>query len=208
MFESQGELLGHAIVEFSPLRGSTSNDATTILAQGVAENHFYGTTRFAVLDFKGPFIEAYLVGYGLSFVGGLFSLITAIIWGASLGKNVSMSPAPFLLTAYAGLLPIYAYIRARTINAVWNNIRIGPARFESVLRARDLIWLYVSNLVAIILTLGLATPWAFIRTYRYRASKTTAIASAPLDAFVQAEAQQVGAAGEEVGELFDIDIGL
>jgi uncharacterized membrane protein YjgN (DUF898 family) len=178
------------------------------LVQFVAENHFYGTTRFTVLDFKGPFIEPYIVGYGLFFLGSLFSGIALGIWGASLGKNPSVLPASLLLFVYAGLLPIYAYIRARTINAVWNNIRIGPACFESMLRARDLIWLYVSNLVAIILTLGLATPWAVIRTYRYRASKTTVIASGPLDGFVQGEAQQVSAVGEEVGELLDIDIGL
>ena len=35
LFERHGELFGHLVVEFSPLRGSTSNDATTILAQGV-----------------------------------------------------------------------------------------------------------------------------------------------------------------------------
>ena len=34
LFEGHGERLGHVVVEFSPLRGSTSNDATTILAQG------------------------------------------------------------------------------------------------------------------------------------------------------------------------------
>jgi hypothetical protein len=34
LFESHGEWLGHIVVEFPPLRGSTSNDATTILAQG------------------------------------------------------------------------------------------------------------------------------------------------------------------------------
>jgi hypothetical protein len=33
MFEGHGERLGHLVVEFSPLRGST-DDATTTLAQG------------------------------------------------------------------------------------------------------------------------------------------------------------------------------
>ena len=34
LFKRQGEQLAHVVVEFSPLRGSTSNDATTILTQG------------------------------------------------------------------------------------------------------------------------------------------------------------------------------
>ena len=66
----------------------------------------------------------------------------------------------------------------------------------------------LSNLLAIAFSLGLATPWAAVRAMRYRASKTTAIASGPLDGFAQAEAQQVSVAGEEVAELFDIDIAL
>ena len=47
-----------------------------------------------------------------------------------------------------------------------------------------------------------------VRTHRYRASKTTVIASGSLDSFVQAETQQVSATGQEVGEMFDIDIAL
>jgi len=94
------------------------------------------------------------------------------------------------------------------VNAVWNHLSVGPMRFESVLRARDLIWLYFSNFVAVVLTVGLATPWATVRSMRYRVSKTTAIASGPLDSFAQGEAQKVSVAGEEVAELFDIDIAL
>ena len=109
---------------------------------------------------------------------------------------------------YGGLFLLFAYIRARTTNAIWSAVRIGPLRFESSLRARDLMWLYFSNLLAIACTLGLATPWTAVRAMRYRASKTIAIASGPLDGFAQAEAQQVSVAGEEVAELFDIDIAL
>ena len=38
LFERHGERLGHVVVKFSPLRGSTSNDATTILTQGAGIN--------------------------------------------------------------------------------------------------------------------------------------------------------------------------
>jgi uncharacterized membrane protein YjgN (DUF898 family) len=103
---------------------------------------------------------------------------------------------------------LFAYIRARTTNAVFNNLRVGPLRFECLLRARRLIWIYVSNVVVLLLSLGLATPWAVVRTMRYRASRMTAIAAGPLDSFAQAEAQQLNATGEEVGEMFDIDIAL
>lgn len=168
------------------------------LVRFVAENHWFGTTRFEVADFKKPFINAYANAYGLGLLLGA-AVVGLTVWTAS--------PIAVLLI-YPGLFVLFAYIRARTTNAIWNAVRIGPLRFESALRARDVIWLYFSNLLAIAFTLGLATPWAVVRAMRYRASMTTAIASGSLDGFAQAEAQQVSVAGEEAAELFDIDIAL
>jgi hypothetical protein len=47
-----------------------------------------------------------------------------------------------------------------------------------------------------------------IRTLRYRAAKFAAFASAPIDAITQVEDAHVGAAGQEIAELFDFDIAL
>jgi uncharacterized membrane protein YjgN (DUF898 family) len=185
------------------------------LTQFVAENHAYGATRFALGEgFKTPFVNAYFAAWGLSLIGlfGIGAVVFGVAYlGASAGDVKSNAPlfgffAIFL--TYGMMFLLYGYIRARTINAVFNNLRVGPVRFECVLSARRLIWLYVSNIVVIILSVGLATPWAVVRTMRYRASRMTAIGAGPLDSFVQAESQQLSATGEEVGEMFDIDFGL
>ena len=172
------------------------------LIRFVAENHRYGTTRFEIADFKKPFIGAYANAFGLGIVLAVvvFGLGTAFI-----PPYLFFGPVALF---YGGLLLLFAYIRARTTNAIWNAVRIGPLSFESSLRARDLIWLYLSNLLAIAFTLGLATPWAAVRAMRYRASKTTVIASGQLDGFAEGQAQQVSVAGEEVADFFDIDIAL
>ena len=177
------------------------------LIRFVAENHRYGTTRFEIADFKKQFISAYASAFGLGILlmGALF---TALMWAGALGAKSPVLSAGILVSFYAGLFLLFAYIRARTTNAIWNAVRIGPLNLESSLRARDLIWLYFSNFVVVALTIGLATPWAVVRAMRYRASKTTAIASGPLDGFAEGQAQQVSVAGEEVAELFDIDIAL
>jgi len=175
------------------------------LIRFVAENHRYGTTRFEVADFKKPFIGAYANAFGLGFV------LAAVVFGAGVVMGQGKAPYLFFGTIvlfYGGLFLLFAYIRARTANAIWSAVRIGPLRFESSLRARDLVWLYFTNLLAIAFTLGLATPWAAVRAMRYRASKTAAIASGPLDGFAEGQAQQVSVTGEEVAELFDIDIAL
>jgi len=116
------------------------------------------------------------------------------------------------LTWLAGLgltyLLIYAYLQARLGNLVFNHLTLDSHAFRSSLRARDLLWLYLSNAVAIVLSLGLLVPWARVRLARYRADHLSLVASGDLDGFVQDQTATVGAAGEELGEVFDIDIGL
>lgn len=189
------------------------------LVQFAMENHSYGTTRFALAEgFKKPFVRPYFVAMGVAVLLGValvaFVVAVSVIAGAS-AKAGAPKPAWLSTALVAGVVVFYAllflqiaYIKARTVNAVWNHLSIGPVRFESALRARDLLWLYFSNLVVVILTIALATPWAAVRAMRYRASKTTVVASGPLDGFAQGEAQKVSVAGEEVADLFDIDMAL
>ncbi|HEY3077506.1 MAG TPA: YjgN family protein [Burkholderiales bacterium] len=182
------------------------------LVKYAAQHHAYGTTRFEVADFKKPFIHAYAVAFGLGLLG-VVALIVLVVVAGTIGR--AQPSALVLLGTYAGFLGtyavfllLYAFVRARTTNAVWNAIRIGPVRFECSMRGRDYMWIYLSNVAAIILTLGFATPWAVIRTMRYRARKFVVLAAGPLESFIEGEAAQVGAAGQEIAELFDLDVAL
>ena len=65
---------------------------------------------------------------------------------------------------------VFAYLRARIGNLTLDGTIVGPLRCRSTLRARDLTWLYASNIVAVVATLGIAVPWVTIRMARYRAS--------------------------------------
>lgn len=105
-------------------------------------------------------------------------------------------------------LAFYAYLEARINNLVWNNIELAENRFSSSLRARDLLWIFFSNLIAIIFSFGLLIPWAKIRLARYRLGKLSMLAVTSLAGFVKQEQEKAGATGNEIGELFDIDIGL
>jgi uncharacterized membrane protein YjgN (DUF898 family) len=175
------------------------------LIQFAAENHYFGTTQFSIAEFKKAFIKAYSHAIGL---GILLGIPCALVAGAA---RVSGDPLYELLGSipgYVAYFVILGYLRARTLNAVWNNLAVGGVRFESTLRARDMIRIYLVNIVAVIVTLGFATPWAKVRTLRYRAEHTSVVAAGGLDRFVAAESAQVSAAGEEVGEMFDVDIAL
>ncbi|PPD56292.1 MAG: hypothetical protein CTY10_05065 [Methylotenera sp.] len=133
---------------------------------------------------------------------------------ASKGKMLEILKQPLYLLIGLAVFGLYAffifgfvaYLQARIGNLIWNNTKIDQLTFQSKLRARDFIWLYFSNIVAIMLTFGLATPWAQIRLARYRASKLSIIGDVDFDQFVGDKKAEVKATGEEIAEMFDVDL--
>ncbi|OOV13349.1 DUF898 family protein [Deinococcus sp. LM3] len=69
------------------------------------------------------------------------------------------------------------------------------------------MWITVSNGVAQVLTLGLATPWADIRRNRYLLEGVTVRAIVPLDEFAGRQGGPESALGEAATELLDIGWG-
>ena len=185
--------------------------------QFMAGNHCYGTTQFSVPELKPLYFRIYSWAIGVALVAGfavavLFigigAIAGAVVYG---GDPVAAKALTVQLTTVGGYLTwlvVFAYLRARLANATFNNLIVGPVRFECDLRATGMLGLYLVNIMAILLTLGLATPWAAVRTMRYRTQRMTVIAAGGLDGFVAAETATVTAAGEEVTELFDFDISI
>ncbi|MFW5431233.1 MAG: YjgN family protein [Methylophilaceae bacterium] len=97
------------------------------------------------------------------------------------------------------------YMKARIGNLVWNNTTLDHLSFKSSLRARDYMWIYLTNIVAIAMTFGLATPWAQVRLARYRASKLQIVGDVDFDQFVGDKKEAVKATGEEIADFFDAD---
>jgi len=98
------------------------------------------------------------------------------------------------------------YFQARIGNLIWNNTTLDKLSFKSSLRVRDFFWLYFSNMVVIMLTFGLATPWAQIRMARYRANKLQIVGDVDFDQFVGDKKDEVKATGEEIADMFDVDL--
>ena len=113
-----------------------------------------------------------------------------------------------MLPIYVGYVFAYAYIQAKITNIVWNKIRLGPVRFNCTLKSLDLVKLYLTNAIGIIVFAGLLIPWAVIRTFKYRADHTQVINTAALKAFHGSETATVRAAGAELGDFLDMDLSL
>jgi uncharacterized membrane protein YjgN (DUF898 family) len=185
----------------------------------MAANHYYGATQFEVPELKPIFFRIYSWAIGLGILLGV--ILAAIAWavGFSIGGGVESTEsaketigiAGNIMTfgTYLAWIVVYAYLRARLANATFNNLAIGSwVRFECTLRARDLLGIYVVNILAIVCTLGLAAPWAVVRLMRYRAEHLTLLAPSGLDRFVAKNEAPVSAAGEEMAEMFDIDLSI
>jgi uncharacterized membrane protein YjgN (DUF898 family) len=105
-------------------------------------------------------------------------------------------------------LGVFAYLQAVVTNLIWNNTRLAGHGFRSTLKTGKMLWLYLSNTLAIVFSFGLLIPWARIRMTRYRLANIRLLAHGELGDFVAGEQQAIAATGEELSEIFDVDLGL
>src|SRR5205823_4380586 len=102
----------------------------------------------------------------------------------------------------------YAYSQARTTNLLWNNLTAPQVRFSSSLSAVRLAKLYLGNLLMAACSAGLLIPWAVVRTLRYRLeSLSITVQGDPVHEASPALAR-VGATGQELSDIFNLDLGL
>ena len=134
---------------------------------------------------------------------------------ANSGKDVAkllllsqMLPLMILSFYLFAFLLIGPYFSARINNVIWNGTTLGPMRFESGLSARRLSFISITNFFAIIFTLGFFKPFAAVRVAKYRAECLKLVAAGPIAVHAQAIAGNMNARGEELAEIFDVDVGL
>ena len=185
----------------------------------VAGGHSFGRKRFAFGGDASRYYPPYLVvlGIGVGLMVVFVIVFSAAIFSAAAAGEGAQGPAAetlgfgmiaALVLFYGGLFALGIVLRVRYANLLWNSTRLGPHRFESSLRVRDMMWLYASNLVAIVCTLGLAVPWAMIRLARYRAGHFAVLADGPIDDFVRDLEREHAAAGAELIDALDVGVDL
>jgi uncharacterized membrane protein YjgN (DUF898 family) len=183
-------------------------------ARFVIERHRFGATRFEADLLAGGFIVTYLVAL-LALIGAvvLTMAATGIVATIAIAGDAPKEPPALMVfgpmfAIYGAYVAVFAYVRARTGNLTMNGTIVGALRCRSTLRARDLAWLYTTNIVAVIATVGLAVPWVTIRMARYRAANLCVVGTTSLASFAAAAGAAGTATGSEVGDLFDVDVSL
>ena len=178
----------------------------------------YGTTPFSFTAEAGPFYTVYLKLLGLVVLPIVLFGVAAASLNLFAGlEGMHKNPQRFgktlatllmvLMMFYLALfLVVGPWFSARIQNLVWNHTALERHRFSSAVRARDLLGIYVTNFIAIVLTLGLFKPFADIRLARYRLTHMALHPEGNLDEFFAREQQAVNAMGEETANIFDVDI--
>jgi uncharacterized membrane protein YjgN (DUF898 family) len=69
------------------------------------------------------------------------------------------------------------------------------------------VWIYISNAVAIVFSVGFLIPWARVRTAKYLTNHLVLNAADDLESFERAERKKMSALGEETADFMDIDLG-
>jgi len=185
-----------------------------VLRRFVVDHMHYGSAPGSFMACAWDFYKVYLKGFVLTF-GLMFCLgiILAIVMGSlGLGDEVETGTAlegvealaapvvAMVVVMYGVGFYLLGYLNSRLTNVTFNNIEIGPLLLHSTLRGRALGTLYLTNTIAILLSLGLMVPWVKIRMARYKASRTEFLAKdmAGIEAIEQSDQSAIG---EELGDI-------
>jgi len=161
----------------------------------IANGSRYGTTPFE--------LNASTKVYYLLF-GKALLMIAGFAVAAFLASRAGI-PALAAVIAGVGYLTLFGFFMAGIANLFLNSTQLADHSFESELKPAQMVWIYLSNSLLVVLTLGLFTPWAKVRMARYRASCTSMVISGDLNHFVAAEQTRTSALGQELGDAFDVE---
>jgi uncharacterized membrane protein YjgN (DUF898 family) len=178
----------------------------------------FGDQEFTCNPRVGQFYRTYWAAIGMTV--GIVVLVIVVFAVAAGLLHIGNSHSPKWVTQaitygvvflnYALIGPILlGFSHARNMNEVLNHTTVGPHRLSGKFGTGTLIGLYFRNVILIILTAGIYTPWAHVRIARYRCEVTALEAQGSLEHLSAAASTVVpGAALEEIGAFFDLDFGF
>jgi len=193
-------------------------------------NLSYGTSR---MKFNGRPIEFYQIFIVWGFLAllplfitiGIFilrSLVAAFFYvpaelvgeeGAGfdvLITTITGSVGAILMIAFGVAAIVLSPIMFKSISgilarAAWRDARIGPFRCEYNISLLNYFWIYAGNLILIVVSLGLATPYCAVRLHRYKTHALSLYGPKDSEPFMAQCKEEISAFGDESAELLDLE---
>lgn len=173
----------------------------------VASNMAYGNVQATYDGNAKSFVGIYLKVMAIFAVPlGLLALCAYVLSENS--AFVAVAAGLGVVVFYAAMLVSSAYIASAVRNLKFNHTSLGPVRFQSTQNALTLIGLYITNALAIGFSLGLLYPWAKVRLTRYKAATLVVESEQDLGMFTGELVRTHGAIGDELADVFDVDVSL
>lgn len=181
------------------------------------EESRFGATHFSFHATAGSFYKTYLIGFLIVFGGvlaiGIVSAGTvAGIFAAGGMKHAGGASVALIVLAlfalYAWVVMSFPIFLTLIQNLIWSNTKLGAHQFKSEMKWGKVIFIALTNLLGIFLTLGLFIPFAQIRSTKYRIESMTLIPAGSLDHFIADSQAQASATGEGVADLLGFDLSL
>jgi uncharacterized membrane protein YjgN (DUF898 family) len=180
----------------------------------IFDNHRFGQTKTSSSATSGQFFVIFFALMG-AFIGAMVLVmilagITAVAGGASeqsvegIGNFAVIAVTVSYFMLYVGIYVIY---QAMHFQVVYNSISVGNNQTYTDVTVAGWFKVVIVNSILLIVTLGIYYPWASVRMNRYIFSHLWVDAQ-DLDSFVADESDATSALGEELGEAFDLGIGV
>jgi uncharacterized membrane protein YjgN (DUF898 family) len=216
-FRFHGSVWGAAkALIFWPILGVFSFFTLMPFAWKKQTQYIFGNFAYGTADFSFDVsVKEYYKMIGIIIGAGLiFTIIFGAVFGFSLAGIATKSAMgivamiPIMLLYIVFYLFVGAYFMVTMANIQLNNTQLQAHRLGGNWQVLSYLKLLSLNTLLILCTLGLYIPFAKIKTAIYKAEHTQFIAVGNLDQFIAAEREQVGALGEGVSDLFNVDIGI
>jgi uncharacterized membrane protein YjgN (DUF898 family) len=165
--------------------------------QFIIGNSRYGVEPLRFEGLAGAFYRIAFAVIGIGVGGFLASLLLGAVF-----------PPLSIPAMAAGYLAIFAVSNVMLTNLRYNNTALGAHLLQANYRVGSYAALMLTNTLALGLTFGLFYPWAKVRSARYAAQHISLVADGDLGEFAAAQRDHVSATGGEVGDLFDVDLGI
>ncbi|MGE3873611.1 MAG: YjgN family protein [Parvibaculaceae bacterium] len=223
-----GSSLSYSLLYFGAmlLRGVTLGWSTPAMNLNLQER-MTGDMRLGSMPFRfkgragplyGPYAVCWVISlFGLIILGGFLGFALYGMFGEVLatertepGADLDLMGLFMVIAALIGFLlfsivyyVIWAFYVAREMSLLASYTTLDLARFQLDATGTSLIWLVLGNMLLMLLTLGIATPFAQQRLVRYFCDRLIVHGIVNVNAIMQSR-ETVERTGEGLADAFDV----
>lgn len=175
------------------------------------KSYQFDNTQFGEMAFEwhASMLDVYkavLIPIGIAILISIGGVIMTGL-GAVIGSDFGVVAVLAVIGMYLMMLLIVPFTQACLHKVVWDNLTIGESEFVlnefSIFR---FAFIQFTNFLLIGLTLGLFTPWAAVRLHRYKTETLSLVSYENFDEIITPQMVEESALGEEIADVFDIDV--